>query len=127
MIIFEKANPKIYCSGAIVIGLFGTIDGVTMLLGLGNSLNQAFSLVEVCWVLVSIYVYLSFKSQKLSLLIPTLYIGYSVYGLIVGATLLSTSQTGDFSLPVWYMVTATAFNLAYLVLSWFVYQQWYRH
>lgn len=127
MLSLQNTNPKIFYSGAIVIGFLGVIDGAMMLLGQGNSLNQAFSLIEVCWFLISIYFFFSFKSQELSLLIPTVYIGYTFYGLLIGAVLLYSSPTGDLSLPVWYMVTATLFNLVYLVLTWFIYQKWYRH
>ena len=65
MISFHELKPKIYLSGAMVIGFFQIIDGITALIGHSSHLARAFSLVEICWLIVSLVFFLAFKRQKI--------------------------------------------------------------
>ena len=126
MLKLDNLNPKIYLSGAIVIGFFGIIDGVLGLFGYSGSIAQAFSLVEICWFLTSMVFLLAFKKQNFQLLIPALYMLYTLYGWLVGSYLLSIKQPGQgIILPVWYMISATLFGLFYCYMSTRAYTQWY--
>ena len=126
MINLSKFNPKIYLSGAVVIGFFEIIDGLYGLNGYSSGLSRAFSLIEVCWFIISIFFLLAFKKQNLHLLVPAMYVFYSFYGWLVGSYLLSQKPPGELiSLPVWYMVSATIFGLVYCVVSSRIYLQWY--
>jgi len=126
MISFHELKPKIYLSGAIVIGFFQIIDGITALIGHSGHLARAFSLVEICWLIVSLVFLLAFKRQKLNLLIPSLFIGYSLYGWFVGSYLISMLLPGEsLALPTWFIISAIMFGLVYCVSSLYFYWQWY--
>lgn len=123
----QHANPKIYLSGGIVLGFFGILDGLAALLdGYSHDLRQAFSLLEVAWFLVTIYFFVGFKAQRLSLTLPALYLAYTLYGLIVGLFLLSDASPGEaLSLPLWYILSATLFGFVYCGVSAYFYWRWY--
>ncbi len=123
----QHANPKIYLSGGIVLGFLGVLDGLAVLLdGVSHDLRQAFSLLEVLWFLVTLYFFVAFKAQGLSLTLPSLYLAYTLYGLIVGIFLLSGASTSEvLSLPLWYVLSATLFGFVYCSVSAYLYWQWY--
>jgi len=126
MLKLDNLNPKIYLSGAIVIGFFGIIDGLYALNGHSSSITLAFSLLEICWFVISMVFLLAFKKQSLDLLVPGMYILYSLYGWVVGSYLLANKIPGQvLSLPVWYMISATLFGLFYCIFSSRAYMQWY--
>lgn len=122
----DSLNPKIYLSGAIVMGFFGIIDGLFALLGYTSAIASAFSLLEVCWVVTSMVFFLTFKKQNLSKLVPGMYMLYTLYGWMVGSYLLSNKVSGQaLTLPVWYMISATIFGLLYCIISARTYTRWY--
>ena len=126
MLKLDKLNPKIYLSGAIVMGFFGIFDGLYALNGYSSSLSLAFSQLEICWFVISMVFFLAFKKQSLHLLVPGMYMMYSLYGWFVGSYLLSNKLPGqELVLPVWYMVSATLFGLIYCIYSSRAYMQWY--
>jgi len=126
MIKLNNLNPRIYLSGAIVIGCFGIVDGLLGLFGYSGDIAQAFSLLEICWAVTSMIFLLAFKIQNLQLFVPGMYVLYTFYGWLVGSYLLSIQQPGqELSLPIWYMISATVFGLLYCFVSVRTYTQWY--
>ena len=126
MINLSRFNPKYYLSGAIVVGFFEIIDGLSGLNGYSGNFSRAFSVLEVCWLVVSMFFLLAFKKQNLVVLVPAMYIFYSIYGWMVGSYLISIKSAGEMMvLPVWYMVSATLFGLIYFVVSLRTYSQWF--
>jgi len=123
----QQANLKIYLSGGIVLGFFGILDGFSALSdGVSHDLSQAFSLLEVVWFLVTVYFFVVFKARGLSLILPSLYLVYTLYGLMVGLLLLSNTLPGEsLSLPLWYILSATLFGFVYCGASAYLYWRWY--
>ena len=126
MINLSRFNPKYYLSGAIVVGFFEIIDGLSGLNGYSGNFSRAFSVLEVCWFVTSMFFFLVFKKQNLVVLVPAMYVLYSFYGWMVGSYLISIKSSGEMMvLPVWYMISATLFGLIYFVVSLRTYSQWY--
>ena len=122
----QQLNPKIYLSGAIVLGFFEVIDGIFTFRGYASGITQAFSLLELSWFLVTIVFFFSFKKQQITLLVPGLYIGYTLYGFIVGSYLLSIKlPTEVLVVPVWFIISAALFGLIYCIISIRTYWLWY--
>lgn len=122
----HNLNPKVYLSGAIVVGFLSIIDGLLGLIGYSGGVAQAFSLLEICWFITSMIFLLAFKKQELHLLVPGMYVLYTFYGWLVGSYLLSIKQPGqEIALPIWYMVSATAFGLFYCLISTRTYARWF--
>ena len=120
MINIDNLRPEMYLSGAIVIGFFEILDAIMTLKGLANGINQAFSVLEVIWFAISLVFFVTFQKRKLSLLVPELFIAYTLYGLSVGSYLLS--HEGGV-LPAWYVLSAMLFGVLYFTISTYRYRQ----
>jgi len=117
-------NAKYYLSGAMVIGVMQMIDAFTAINNLRGSTSIAFSLLELCWFIVSLFFLLIFYQKKYKLLVPVLYCSFYIGSYLYASYLLAldTSNVG-LVLPTWYLYSAGFFGVIYCSSAWYEYRQ----
>ena len=118
----SKFDHKKYIAGCMVIGLFQTVDSLVAIAGIKNNLTTAFSLIELLWFLVTLVFFLAFKYKGLSVVLPSAYAVYYLFGWFYGSYLLS--QEAELVLPLWYMVFAGLFGIFYMCMALFYHCVW---
>lgn len=124
MQILSQLPPKHYLTGAMVIGFMEVIDGLFALSGFRGDIATAFSLVELLWFLMSLLYLLAFQKQGMPLLIPSIYIIYTIFSWLYGSYRVTQISTGDaLQLPEWFMFLATGFGFSYCMSAFYFYKK----
>jgi len=117
-------NPKIYHSGAIVIGCLQVIDGILAWQAVQINIATAFSLLELIWFFVSILYFTAFWQRQLSTQVPSCYLIYYFSSWLYGSYLLvNTPDTMSLTLPTGYIIIAIMFGIFYSILGYRHYQK----
>jgi len=108
----NSTTNKIYAAGACFVAVLELIDNGFNLINHGaiSALNFLTTPIEYIWLFISIAAIFSFRSQRLSLLSPLLWIAVMVFFMS-----LSFSITPPW--PDWVMWLAIGFDLCYLTLN----------
>jgi len=114
-------NPKIYLSGAIVIGCLQVIDGLLAWQAVQTNMAIAFSLLELVWFFVSILYFTVFWQRQLSNQVPGCYLIYYLGSWLYGNYLLAS--TASLILPTGYIIIAIIFGIFYSTLGYRHYQK----
>ena len=121
----SSLDHKKYLSGAMVIGIAQSIDSIIALAGMHNSVTTAFSLIELCWFLVSMLYFVSFYQKNFSIKLPLIYLIYYLFGWFYGSYLLSVvAADSGLIIPTWYMLFAGFFGIFYFSYSYYCYRIW---
>lgn len=107
---------RLYALWSMVIGALQVIDGILLILQASPLFSSIFSLVELAWVLVSIWALLSCGKAGLPRWAPVAYIAYNVSGWLLGIILIITnSRHASAGVPSWYALFGAFFG------AWFVF------
>ncbi len=105
-----------YTKGSIIIGGLIVVDAIMISAGYQTFVNQVFSLVELLWFMVSLFVIYQLSVQKLSFRVPLYYVMYYLFGFFLGSFWLAGSGNLD-SVPFWYLVFAMLFGAYYFMMN----------
>ena len=118
----SQLDPKKYLTGAMVMGFFLFVDAILALNNYRSTLTTVFSLLEIFWFIASLVFLLSFKYQKIPLLVPLLFVSYFVLSYLYGSFLLATAHDTQLVLPFGFVVNVVIFACIYLVASFSAYK-----
>jgi len=113
----SQLDPKKYLTGAMVMSLFLFVDVILALNDYRSSITTAFSLLENLWFIASLVFLLSFKYQRLPLLVPLLFVSYFGLSYLYGSFLLVTTDGAQLVLPIGIIVMVGVFACVYLIAS----------
>lgn len=105
-----------YLAGGVCVGFLEMVDASLLAENEGNfsAFNYLVSVVELCWLVVSIVVLLRVK-QPTTKLLAHAFIAYAVIGMVVGGMIGSPEMVPE---PV--IVVGGVFGLAYAIASAYV-------
>ena len=118
-----KIDRKNYFLGAMVLGLALCADSIVALANIQNILTAAFSFLELFWFMVTLFYLWVFMCQRVSLLLPTLYAVYYLFGWFYGSYLLTIQIQPTLILPVWYKIFAGVFGVGYFLYALYFYRE----
>ncbi len=104
-----------YLATAVIAGL-GLADALLLGLAGGHGLRQAFSLLEVLWVPVSLLFVAANGARREAWRVPLLFVAYQVGAWFYGRW--SLASTGMLVIPPALVVVAVLVYASLLVLSW---------
>ncbi len=117
-------QPKYYLSGAMVIGAMQVIDALAAINNFQGSIAVAFSLAELCWFFISLFILFVFYQKKYKLLVPGLYCFFYISSYLYASYLLALEPSNvGLVLPVWYLYAAGFFGVIYCSSAWYGYRQ----
>ena len=120
-----RVDHKKYVAGSLVIGVAQIIDSCVVLYGIKNNLTTAFSLLELCWFLMSLFFVAVLRSKQLPVTLPIIYICYYIFGWFYGSYLIaSMPHEQTLLLPTWYMVFAGMFGFFFFLASLYYTRLW---
>ncbi|MDH5692624.1 MAG: hypothetical protein OEZ47_05940, partial [Gammaproteobacteria bacterium] len=107
-----------YFSIAVVIGLLEIIDGYLHFSSIETSFRYSFSIIEVCWFVLCVPVFILFKKDARFKLISGSFIIYYLFNAVTAIWIISMgSNVSDFLLPRWWGYFVSVFGAFYLILS----------
>lgn len=113
---------KFYTAMAIVVGCLEVVDGVKLSLTTFTAANETIALVEMIWILVSIYAVIVFWDRDLSIMLPAAYLLY--HGTVIGwgvANGYHQQKVRFDEIPSWVAISGAVFGLFYAAAgAWFI-------